>query len=70
MFDFEDIIEDVAGLGGAFIGGGIGSKAGATIAADLSDGDKTITTIGGVAGGLLGAVAGMDFIEAIFDDED
>mgnify|MGYP003591266708 FL=1 len=67
---FDDLFEDVASLGGAVFGGKIGSDLGKTIASDISDGNKTVTALGSIAGGLLGAYTGSEFIEGIFEDED
>ena len=67
---FSDLFEDVASLGGAVFGGKIGSDLGKTIASDISDGDRTVTALGSITGGLLGAYTGSEFIEGIFEDED
>ena len=67
---FDDLFEDVASLGGVVFGGKIGSDLGKTIASDISDGNKTVTALGSIAGGLLGAYTGSEFIEGIFEDED
>ena len=67
---FDDLFEDVASLGGAVFGGKIGSDLGETIASDISGGDRTVTALGNIAGGLLGAYTGSEFIEGIFEDED
>lgn len=67
---FDDLFEDVASLGDAVFGGKIGSDLGKTIASDISDGDRTVTALGSIAGGLLGAYTGSEFIEGIFEDED
>lgn len=67
---FDDLFEDVASLGGAVFGGKLGSDAGKTIGRDISDENKTVETIGSIAGGLLGAYTGSEFIEGIFEDED
>ena len=66
---FDDLFEDVASLGGAVFGGKIGSDLGKTIASDISGGDRTVTALGSIAGGLLGAYTGSEFIEGIFEDE-
>ena len=66
---FDDLFEDVATLGGAVFGGEIGSDLGKTIASDISGGDRTVTALGSIAGGLLGAYTGSEFIEGIFEDE-
>ena len=67
---FSDLFEDLGGIGGAVFGGKLGSDAGKTIASDISDGDRTVTALGSIAGGLLGAYTGSEFIEGIFEDED
>ncbi len=67
---FDDLFEDAATLGGAVFGGKIGSDLGKTIASDISGGDRTVTALGSIAGGLLGAYTGSEFIEGIFEDED
>ena len=67
---FSDLFEDLGGIGGAVFGGKIGSDAGKTIASDISEGNKTVETIGSIAGGLLGAYTGSEFIEGVFEDED
>lgn len=67
---FSGLFEDLGGIGGAVFGGKIGSDAGKTIGRDISDGNKTVETIGGLAGGLLGAYVGLDFVDGIFEDED
>jgi len=67
---FDDLFEDVATLGGAVFGGKLGSDLGKTIASDISGGDRTVTALGSIAGGLLGAYTGSEFIEGIFEDED
>ena len=67
---FDDLFEDVVSLGGAVFGGKLGSDAGKTIGRDISDGNKTVETIGGLAGGLLGAYVGLDFVEGIFEDDE
>ena len=67
---FDDLFEDVVSLGGAVFGGKIGSDLGKTIASDISGGDRTVTALGSIAGGLLGAYTGSEFIEGIFEDED
>ena len=66
---FDDLFEDVATLGGAVFGGKIGSDLGKTIASDISGGDRTVTALGTITGGLLGAYTGSEFIEGIFEDE-
>lgn len=66
---FDDLFEDVASLGGAVFGGKIGSDLGKTIASDISGGDRTVTALGSIAGGLLGAYTGSELIEGIFEDE-
>ena len=66
---FDDLFEDVASLGGAVFGGKIGSDLGKTIASDISGGDRTVTALGSIAGGLLGAYTGSEFIEGIFDED-
>lgn len=67
---FDALFEDVASLGGAVFGGKLGSDLGKTIASDVSGGDRTVTALGSIAGGLLGAYTGSEFIEGIFEDED
>ena len=67
---FDDLFEDVASLGGAVFCGKIGSDLGKTIASDISGGDRTVTALGSIAGGLLGAYTGSELIEGIFEDED
>ena len=60
----------VATLGGAVFGGKLGSDLGKTIASDISGGDRTVTALGSIAGGLLGAYTGSEFIEGIFEDDE
>ena len=67
---FDDLFEDVATLGGAVFGGKLGSDLGKNIASDISGGDRTVTALGSIAGGLLGAYTGSEFIEGIFEDEE
>lgn len=66
---FSDLFEDLGGIGGAVFGGKLGSGAGKTIASDMSGGDRTFTALGSIAGGLLGACTGSEFIEGVFEDE-
>ena len=66
---FDDLFEDVASLGGAVFGGKLGSDAGKTIASDISGGDRTVTALGSITGGLLGAYTGSELIEGIFDED-
>ena len=67
---FSDLFEDLGGIGGAVFGGKLGSDVGKTIASDMSGGDRTVTALGSIAGGLLGAYTGSEFIEGVFEDED
>ena len=66
---FSDLFEDLGGIGGAVFGGKLGSDAGKTIASDMSGGDRTVTALGSIAGGLLGAYTGSEFIGGVFEDE-
>lgn len=65
---FSDLFEDLGGIGGAVFGVKIGSDLGKTIASDIGGGDRTVTALGSIAGGLLGAYAGSELIEGIFDE--
>ena len=67
---FSDLFEDLGGIGGAVFGGKLGSDLDKTIASDISGGDRTVTALGSIAGGLLGAYTGSEFIEGVFEDED
>ena len=67
---FSDLFEDLGGIGGAVFGGKLGSDAGKTIASDMRGGVRTVTALGSIAGGLLGAYTGSEFIEGVFEDED
>lgn len=66
---FSDLVGDLGGLGGAVFGGKLGSDVGKTIASDIGGGDRTVTALGSIAGGLLGAYTGLEFVEGIFEDE-
>ena len=66
---FSDLFEDLGGIGGAVFGGKLGSDLGKTIASEISGGDRTVTALGSITGGLLGAYAGLEFVEGIFVDE-
>ena len=67
---FSDFFDELGGIGGAVFGGKLGSDVGKTIASDMTGGDRTVTALGSIAGGLLGAYTGSEFIEGIFEDED
>lgn len=68
--DLDDLLDNAVSLGGAVFGGKIGSDLGGSIANNLSDGDKTITALGNITGGLLGASISLDFVEGIFKDDE
>ena len=67
---FSDLVGDLGGIGGAVFGGKLGSDAGKTIGIYISDGNKTVETIGGLTGGLLGVYVGLEFVEGIFEDDE